>query len=485
MHLDCDEMRLPPRPDTTLAEAFAELDADGYNAVNFNEFTFIPTQEAPDHDHPRFQETMRRYYPYKTNIASRAQGLAQARRPTAAALPLLGESATSRGSPGRAATGSGSGAFGRTPARSACVTTSSSACRTRSRSTSSAPTTTVRCTRAGTSGARGSPRPRCGYRRTPSSVPTRPTTALDPSNPGEPALHGVGVELTGAEPTPTPLWRRLLADVATGPGSRVAARAPGGALPRRVGPSDSSASAAAREPEIHVFVLWSNALVQQKRILGDIADRVRRPRRPPRDAGRSTEFSRNLTRFYGGTAAAPGGEGASLRHRSVPRGRRRGYRAALAAAADTDGDRQRPHVRREAATSPLDGRRPPDPREPQSDARPSTTCFSSSAAGRPNTAPRRRAGTARSRPDPTGRSGHAAGRASPSSWTAIEVATPYVLLAEKARSELERRACRNLTRAALTANIPAAEISDGARHRARSSPSPRRFAARRSESADA
>jgi glycosyltransferase involved in cell wall biosynthesis len=68
MHLDCDEMRLPPRPGTTLAEAFSELDAMGYNAVNFNEFTFIPTQEAPDHDHRRFQETMRWYYPYKTDI---------------------------------------------------------------------------------------------------------------------------------------------------------------------------------------------------------------------------------------------------------------------------------------------------------------------------------------------------------------------------------------------------------------------------------
>ena len=24
----------------------------------------MPTIEAPDHDHPRFQETMRHYYPY-------------------------------------------------------------------------------------------------------------------------------------------------------------------------------------------------------------------------------------------------------------------------------------------------------------------------------------------------------------------------------------------------------------------------------------
>jgi glycosyltransferase involved in cell wall biosynthesis len=64
IHLDADEIRLPPRSSLTLADAIAEVDALGYNAVNFQEFTFVPTIEAPDHDHPRFQETMRHYYPY-------------------------------------------------------------------------------------------------------------------------------------------------------------------------------------------------------------------------------------------------------------------------------------------------------------------------------------------------------------------------------------------------------------------------------------
>ena len=65
MHADADEVRLPPRPDQTLAEAFAEVDRQGYNAVDFFEFTFIPTREEPDHDHPNFQQTMRRYYPFR------------------------------------------------------------------------------------------------------------------------------------------------------------------------------------------------------------------------------------------------------------------------------------------------------------------------------------------------------------------------------------------------------------------------------------
>ncbi len=65
MHVDADEVRLPPRSHQTLAEAFAEVDAQGYNAVDFLEFTFTPTREEPDHDHPDFQRTMRRYYPFR------------------------------------------------------------------------------------------------------------------------------------------------------------------------------------------------------------------------------------------------------------------------------------------------------------------------------------------------------------------------------------------------------------------------------------
>lgn len=64
MHMDPDEIRLPPRSNQTLAEAFEEVDAKGYNAVNFVEFTFIPTRESPEHDHPDFQRTMRWYYPF-------------------------------------------------------------------------------------------------------------------------------------------------------------------------------------------------------------------------------------------------------------------------------------------------------------------------------------------------------------------------------------------------------------------------------------
>lgn len=64
MHLDPDEMRLPPSRDQTLAQALEAVDREGFNAVDFSELTFIPTREDPDHDHPSFRQTLRTYYPF-------------------------------------------------------------------------------------------------------------------------------------------------------------------------------------------------------------------------------------------------------------------------------------------------------------------------------------------------------------------------------------------------------------------------------------
>ncbi|HET9226125.1 MAG TPA: glycosyltransferase family 2 protein, partial [Thermoanaerobaculia bacterium] len=64
LHLDPDEIPLGPRSGQTLAEALAEADAEGYNAVDFSEFAFVATRESPDHDHPDFRRTMRWYYPF-------------------------------------------------------------------------------------------------------------------------------------------------------------------------------------------------------------------------------------------------------------------------------------------------------------------------------------------------------------------------------------------------------------------------------------
>lgn len=63
IHADPDEELLPPRSGITVAQAIAEADAEESNAINFLEFTFLPSREAPDHDHPEFKKTMRSYYP--------------------------------------------------------------------------------------------------------------------------------------------------------------------------------------------------------------------------------------------------------------------------------------------------------------------------------------------------------------------------------------------------------------------------------------
>ena len=63
IHVDADELRLAPPGQGTLAEAREAVDRAGCNAVNFREFSFIPTSESPEHDHPEFERTLRTYYP--------------------------------------------------------------------------------------------------------------------------------------------------------------------------------------------------------------------------------------------------------------------------------------------------------------------------------------------------------------------------------------------------------------------------------------
>ncbi len=71
VHLDPDEVRLPPLPGQTLAQALATVDREGFNAVNFLELSFVPTRESPDHDHPDFERTLRTYYPLLPGLPHR------------------------------------------------------------------------------------------------------------------------------------------------------------------------------------------------------------------------------------------------------------------------------------------------------------------------------------------------------------------------------------------------------------------------------
>jgi hypothetical protein len=64
IHVDPDEIHLPPVGFDTLASAIDAASDAGYTAIESLEFTFVPTEEARDHDHAAYIETMRHYYPF-------------------------------------------------------------------------------------------------------------------------------------------------------------------------------------------------------------------------------------------------------------------------------------------------------------------------------------------------------------------------------------------------------------------------------------
>jgi hypothetical protein len=64
IHVEADELHVTPDPRGSLSDALRAADEAGFNAVNFLEFTFVPTVESPDHDHADYPQTMRSYYPY-------------------------------------------------------------------------------------------------------------------------------------------------------------------------------------------------------------------------------------------------------------------------------------------------------------------------------------------------------------------------------------------------------------------------------------
>ena len=62
IHHDADEIREAPRQWTTLAEGIIAMDRAGWNAINFDEFVFVPTQEFPSYEASDFVASMHHYY---------------------------------------------------------------------------------------------------------------------------------------------------------------------------------------------------------------------------------------------------------------------------------------------------------------------------------------------------------------------------------------------------------------------------------------
>lgn len=62
IHHDADEIREPPPPFATLAEGIAHVDAAGYNAIDFAELVFTPTDPTQSFEGSDYVAAMRHYY---------------------------------------------------------------------------------------------------------------------------------------------------------------------------------------------------------------------------------------------------------------------------------------------------------------------------------------------------------------------------------------------------------------------------------------
>lgn len=65
IHYDADEIREAPEPYQTLKEGIEAVDLAGYNAINFDEFVFLPTSDNESFENTDYVETMCYYYFYE------------------------------------------------------------------------------------------------------------------------------------------------------------------------------------------------------------------------------------------------------------------------------------------------------------------------------------------------------------------------------------------------------------------------------------
>ena len=62
MHQDADEIRLAPPPFRSLREAVGHVQEAGFNAVNFDEFVFVPTSDDESFEDKDYASLMSAYY---------------------------------------------------------------------------------------------------------------------------------------------------------------------------------------------------------------------------------------------------------------------------------------------------------------------------------------------------------------------------------------------------------------------------------------
>ena len=65
IHQDADEIREAPKRFSTLHDGIVEVDRQGYNAIDFEEFIFLPTSNEERHEGTDFVAGLRRYYYFR------------------------------------------------------------------------------------------------------------------------------------------------------------------------------------------------------------------------------------------------------------------------------------------------------------------------------------------------------------------------------------------------------------------------------------
>jgi glycosyltransferase involved in cell wall biosynthesis len=65
IHHDADEVREAPKPFKSLVEGIEDADKRGYNAINSDEFVFIPTSDEESYEGMDYVKEMRYYYYFK------------------------------------------------------------------------------------------------------------------------------------------------------------------------------------------------------------------------------------------------------------------------------------------------------------------------------------------------------------------------------------------------------------------------------------
>jgi glycosyltransferase involved in cell wall biosynthesis len=70
LHLDVDEWLCPPTPEQSLHDAIAQVDAAGYDCINFDEMVFAawPGEEFRGHDYSRLMTTYYFFEPHKQRL---------------------------------------------------------------------------------------------------------------------------------------------------------------------------------------------------------------------------------------------------------------------------------------------------------------------------------------------------------------------------------------------------------------------------------